>query len=369
MMVEQKTNYKIERVERNVLNRYRSLWDRHAHQLPDHYLNMHPDWLESWVSYRNTRIEALVITDDQGDLGMLFYTVIPRKLKGMIRIKSLRLAGIPDADWMDIFLPRPDDAAYSALWQALSELKCQEIILQNLHEDSAFLNFLRRKIPDVSRYLRPQTKCFYIDTNEHWEQYLSKEASKQFVRQDIRRLARRLGESTFSVEVRQSDLKHPEEDIRIIKHLHASSQRKQNRESPYSDKAGASFLRELITKLQDKPALRIYYLLLDGEVAAFISAYYYREVFYYWNIGYDTQYEKYSPSKFLLFHVLKACFEDHTREFNFMRGESYYKTKWTKKFRTNFQVKIYSGRGLAGLINRIRRVSLYGKNHVYKYHH
>ena len=63
-------------------------------------------------------------------------------------------------------------------------------------------------------------------------------------------------------------------------------------------------------------------------------------MYYAWNMAFLPDYAQFYPSGFLWSHMVRECHDKGLKEFNMMRGEAEYKTKWTKSARANAKFTI-----------------------------
>ncbi|EKE03561.1 MAG: hypothetical protein ACD_20C00184G0004 [uncultured bacterium] len=78
------------------------------------------------------------------------------------------------------------------------------------------------------------------------------------------------------------------------------------------------------------------YLKCDGKVIAYNLLVVNQEGMCYWNGGFDTDYEVYSPSKLLFNELIKYSFENNYKYFDFMRGSDPFKLQWTNEINLNY---------------------------------
>lgn len=76
--------------------------------------------------------------------------------------------------------------------------------------------------------------------------------------------------------------------------------------------------------------------------------FYIDKTFYFWNTAFLDNYKNFYPTRLLQYYVIEYMHQANYKEFNFMRGESVYKAKWTKTTRTNYRLRIYNSKNLYG---------------------
>ncbi|MDZ7267786.1 MAG: GNAT family N-acetyltransferase [candidate division KSB1 bacterium] len=318
-------------------------------------IHLRHEWLMSWATHLLPpgRLFVLRLRAGGETIGFAPLQIRRRRLRGMLPYRQLLFLGDPESDFADFIITRHRAEALQAILATLErEDAWAEILLHNIPETSPNLPVLRELLAGKNASIRPQTKCYYVDMQDKtWEQYLPT-TSKSFVQQDLRRLYNHLREREWQVV--ESPLQDIPRELAIIHHLHGCSQQRKGRQSYYADERYRAFIAGMITNLNRLGAIRLFYLLIDQKPAAFVLGFVFQRVFYYWNIGFDSAFEKLSPSKVLLAEVMKRCFQTGMQEFNFMRGDSDYKTRWTGSFRLNFQLRWLRETGFYGLLNKYR---------------
>lgn len=346
----------IERI--NTLAEFGSLreeWNRLLAASGSENIHLRHEWLYTWATHFLTNKDLLVLRIREGNESIGFVPLQLRtiRLKGMLPYRQVLFLGDPESDFSDFIVTRHREQVLRAIFARLrSRLTWGEMLFHNIPETSPNLHALKDILVRESAIAREQTKCYYIDTQAGtWEQYYAT-TSKSFVQQDLRRLHNHLRGKNW--EVVESPLRDISREIETIQFLHRCSQARKARSSYYASDCYRRFIAAMLQELKDFGESRLFYLLLDKKPIAFVLGFQFSKIFYYWNIGFDSAHQKLSPSKVLLAEVIQRCFQSGINEFNFMRGESDYKTRWTKQFRSNFQIRWLNERGFYGFFNQYR---------------
>lgn len=318
-------------------------------------IHLRHEWLYTWATHFLTNKDLLVLRIREGNESIGFVPLQLRtiRLKGMLPYRQVLFLGDPESDFSDFILTRDRERVLRTIFTTLNKrMQWGEVLLHNIPDTSPNLKVLKDILGHESATLREQTKCYYIDTQAAtWEQYYAT-TSKSFVQQDLRRLHNHLRDKNW--EVVESPLTDIPREIETIQFLHSCSQARKARGSYYASDRYRRFIAAMMEELKRFGEIRLFYLLLDKKPIAFVLGFHFRKIFYYWNIGFDSAHQKLSPSKVLLAGVIQRCFHSGVNEFNFMRGDSDYKTRWTKQFRSNFQIRWLNERGFYGFFNQYR---------------
>lgn len=318
-------------------------------------INQAFEWVMHWLNIFGKSTQLRII-QHQPTNTFLPLVIKNKRYKKIFPVKVIQFLGSPEADWCDIVSTGfKANEHLATIWKQALNTHWHEMLLHNIPEQSTLIPFLSALVKKNNKtILKPHTKCYYINTTGKWETYLQNQTSKQFVQQDTRRLFRRLNEAGLEVSLEKSTLNNIASDIAEMDKMNGLSQARKGRKSVYASKQRKLFIENLLTHLGPKNHVKLFYLCFNKQKVAYVLAFYHNNIFYYYNIGFNTAYKKYSPSKLLLYQLIKQCFNDNTTEFNFMRGESEYKLKWTKQYRVNYQFKMLNPKKI---INLFRSVS------------
>ncbi len=121
--------------------------------------------------------------------------------------------------------------------------------------------------------------------------------------------------------------------------LSAERQRADGHRSPLLNHPDQEFLREVLPLMGTHGQLRVGELRGEGELLAFMLAFYWQGVASTWNTQYKPLYASYSPGRLMLVRFAEQRFSEGCRELDFMRGEEQYKFEWTSHFRMNLALR------------------------------
>lgn len=333
-------------------------WDMIVSEHYPDYFNYRHKWFRLyWKNFNeNKKLSIIIFRDKEGKLvGIVPLCISKKKYKGIIPVKRAEFIADGKSDWNDfLYNPgvEPKDLIEKTFIYILQNQKCDELILHDLPEYSQTVEALKSKKFSYKSILKTQSICYFINTEGNYESYLTEETSKQHVRQDIRRLKRKLESQGIRAEIRMSQFNDPACDLETISSMHRKSQLRKGRISFFTDNRISGFYLDLMKEFREY--CQLYYYYFNEIPVSYVFGFRFNHRFYYWNIGFNTDYQQYSPSKLLLNEIIHRSFTDDTAVFNFMKGDTDYKGKWSKQYKTNVQFKLYNNKGLQGLINRFR---------------
>ena len=158
------------------------------------------------------------------------------------------------------------------------------------------------------------------------------DTSRRFVRKNVNLARNRLARAG-GYEVEATTSWEAERVLAEAAPLHAARQGELGRASLLSDPGGLAFLAETIRHHTGRGRFRAYWLRHRGRTIAYMLGFEERGVFHAWNMAFDPEAACFYPSRLLIHEILRDCHARGMREFDFMRGEADYKSKWTTRGR------------------------------------
>lgn len=116
------------------------------------------------------------------------------------------------------------------------------------------------------------------------------------------------------------------------------------------------FHRQLLPTIMKKGSIAIYSLSLGGQLAGVIYGYVYGRKYYFYQSGFDPQFASYSPGLVLMSFSIERVIQRGLCEYDFLRGEEAYKSKFTKNSRQTSRVEIWNNKAKRKYMDCIRRI-------------
>ena len=145
----------------------------------------------------------------------------------------------------------------------------------------------------------------------------------------------RLMRRRFDVEIGQLDSDQLHEGLEALFRLHTERWRKRWLPGVLSGDHTRAFHRELAMLFLKRGWLRFHALRLDGEIKAVLYCLAYKSKTCYYIGGFDPEMAKYSLGTVLTGYAIKQAVNEGCTEFDFLRGDEEYKTRWTDHGRMN----------------------------------
>jgi hypothetical protein len=109
----------------------------------------------------------------------------------------------------------------------------------------------------------------------------------------------------------------------------------------YNDKAFQDSILKALKVFEKNNMLDIFLLKINDEIASLNVIIKKEKIAFWWITGYNEKYHHYMPTRISIWFVLKHYLNQGFKEFNFMKGESEYKTYWTQTFYKLYRYEYY----------------------------
>lgn len=185
---------------------------------------------------------------------------------------------------------------------------------------------------------RAITICPYMDLPNSTEIFMSR--LKGDMRRNLRRRMKRLSEK-FRVEVKtQDDFNSIEQAMDAFYELHQKRWQTKGETGAFATKTLRNFHREVARHFAEKGWLSLHFLTVDDEPVAAIYSFEYKQKKYEYLTGFDPEYSKYSVANLLRLSIVEECIRKGLREYDLLRGNEEYKSRWNTKNRKNLEVQL-----------------------------
>lgn len=207
-------------------------------------------------------------------------------------------------------------------------------------------HFLRNTIQSTAPVIQNE-KNFntYFQTLKRKKRYnLNRERKKLFLLKDI--AIEKVNENTVPADL--------DKKLSELFRLHKLRARRKGIVSTFSGKRIYQFHRDIVHRFHQNGWLRLNFLSSQRQPVAAAYGFVFGGRYSYYQSGMDPAWEKLSPGKILIFEIIKEEFGRGTREFDFLGGQSSYKTFWANQSRHLSSVKLYNRnfKGIAACLSR-----------------
>lgn len=284
----------------------------------------------------------------RSDTSLLPYLVVAfhgAEILGVLPLvldQNAGLATFPSrlGDYWDMVIrgDNPDLAA-GLLNHALAfSSSCKKILLSRVRPDSNCVKAIPviASNPDIDcRYQKTDT-YYYIDLPETFEDYLS--SRSRSLRKRIRQARRDFDESQLVIrELLPSNydpIQLPELFLSLV------SARHKERCSLVRHAWVPLFMREVLPTIFSKGYMRLFAIFSGDRIIALHLYAVSTDAIGGWNGGFLDEAEHCSPGTLLVAHTIKQAIEMRLKEFDFMRGDEAYKSKWANNHRMVGEIEL-----------------------------
>ena len=293
-------------------------WDSVLNESPVGCLFLSQQWQEVWwQSFGGEReMTGFSLAGPDGGTGAI---------ASLSRLAdSISFVGSPDTFDYNDFLVRPgfEETFYPALLDILDGWDWNEFRLDSLIEHSPTLIHL----PDLARERGYLVETEYEDVTSgvhlpgDWEQYLALLNKKD--RHELRRKLRRLDTQT---EWNWYCLTTPEDVLGRFDDFLALMRTSSDEKADFMTPERERFFRALVRRMAELDQIRLFFMEMDGRLAASSLCFDYGSVRLLYNSGYDPSLSYYSVGLLLHAMCVKDAIEQGRSYFDFLRGPEPYK--------------------------------------------
>jgi CelD/BcsL family acetyltransferase involved in cellulose biosynthesis len=321
---------KIEKVD--TLSGFQSLkeeWEALLKNHPQPNIFLTWDWLFCWWKHfgRGKGLQILLAKNDQEKIMGIAPLYVTEERWGWQNLWQLKLLGTEpiSSEYLD-FLASPLNAK-AVISEFLTHLaKYSQLDLYSftdLGPNSNLLSYYSE--PKGGITLVPAEICPIINFPPTWEEYqlsLSKH-TRQYLRQIFK----------FFIEKKGGQLrKASAQDVETVLHklfeLHTRLWQSRGKSGGFLSQEKQKFHLEVARRFSENGRLGLYYLELDREIVSILYGFTYADTYYFYQSGFDLNYQKKSPGLAVLYYTIQDCFNSGRTSFDFLRGQEEYKSKW-----------------------------------------
>jgi len=302
-------------------------------------------WLYLWYKHFGAGQDLFLLVAEEGSgERMELVGIAPlmiyreRTVNGLVDYRTVRLIGHDFTDRNDFIVSAGQrEAIIDALADSLFARRSRwdRLVLRHLNDASPTFKPLCRALgrKGCRVEMAALATCPWIDVEGSFDDYFKTRGRN--LTGDVGRRWRRLRDAGIEPELQI--LSRLDEglldEIRVIDR--ARSEATVGRESVFLDELKRDFVAELIERLNESGAWRIYVFRHQGVLLSYYICYDCAGTLHFWVTSYNVAYEQYSLGKVLLKLVVEDCFRQGYQHFDFMIGDEEYKRRWTDRMSIN----------------------------------
>jgi CelD/BcsL family acetyltransferase involved in cellulose biosynthesis len=315
-------------------------------------LDNHPfltcEWLTSWWKHFGKGRELKLFTAESGGEVSLVIPVMysTRRAFGLRRCRA-EFVSASDSDYQVFLLTNFHEAARSInqlIKGIIDHSDADSLILREVPEDSVTARLLENVSEcgfGVSRSVT--NSCPYVPLPNSYEIFLETLGSN--MRRNLK-VWEKQALKDYKVEfVAYDKIGTIGEAMKIFFELHQKSQIAKGNCGLFSDGVKKSFHMDVANAFAKKSWLALFFLTFNDKPVSTVYCYEYNKKLYAYLCGFDPEYAKYRPGHLAFKNIIKYGIEKKLKEFDFLRGNEEYKTRWRTVVRNNLEFRILK-RGL-----------------------
>jgi CelD/BcsL family acetyltransferase involved in cellulose biosynthesis len=299
------------------------------------------EWLEAWWRHlgASRRLQLVSVRDHDELIAIAPLFVAPGPLGMFSRFEFLG-TGYAGSDYLDVIVRRGRER--ESLQALAGAIRTRKYALRLTHLPATSLaSRLAGSLAEDGWTVRAAEGglCAVVPLAGHsWDSYLRSLGASH--RANVRRRQRALA-AQFKVQF-QAVTTQPalQEALTALKAFHAWR---------FGTRGSTAFLTPGLREFHhDATAralaagwLRMYVLRLDDAPAAVMYGFLYNHRFYFYQHGFDAQYEPFSVGLVLMTLTLRAAIEEGAVEFDMLYGTEKYKALWATEYRPLVQLQIF----------------------------
>ncbi len=336
-------------------------WNALLHESDADCLFLTWEWLTTWWRHMGGDRRLSVVTVRLGSdlVAIAPFSISPARVREgrMLPFLEFLGSGFVGSDYLDIVARRGyEDCAVDALAKELILLAAGDtfmVRLTNVHRHECLAERLAISL-NARRWHFDESQtnvCPYIPLESHsWESYLASLGGE--TRYNFNRKWKRLNRD-FKVKFEAiSDQNRLTEAIAVLIAHHNARWSERGGSDAFHNEDLVTFHHELSRIVLAQGWLRLYVLWLDGQPAASLYGFLYRDKFYFYQSGFDASYEKHSVGFLTMGLAIREAIAEGASEFDLLHGDEGYKSHWTTRKRALGRIELYPSGATSAAVRR-----------------
>ena len=322
----------------------REEWDALLEASPSQCLFLTWEWLYTWWKHLGGDRSLCIITARSGDELVAIAPFALRQWRvGPLSFRALGFlgAGSVGSDYLDVIVRRGREREAV---RALAEYLVRERFVLELTrvKRSSYAVDLAAELAGQGWSLSETTTdlCPFITLSGHsWESYLATLGSEH--RYNFHRRFRNATKQ-FGLRFTQAGSASQRRDaLAVLVALHHQRWRERGGSDGLQTPALLAFHEDVSQRALDRGWLRLFVLSLQGEPAASVYGFRYRQGFAFYQAGFDPRFGKHSVGLIAMGLAIKSAIEEGADEYDLLHGNEPYKSHWAKEARELVRLELY----------------------------
>lgn len=347
---------KIERLER--FANIRDEWNELLGNSNSDCLFLTWEWVYTWWKHlaEERRLQILMARSGGRLVGIAPLAWRSRRWRRLLPFPALEFIGASSAgsDYLDFIIRRGEERqTLIALAEYLADNKLMLELPRVRNTVSNACGFAQETMRQGWTVAQLVTDvCPFIDLSAHtWESYLASLGSAH--RYNFRRRLRKL-EKEWCVSFEQVECEQMRAvALHMLIELHRKRWRERGDPGAFNTRGLVEFHEELSRLALERGWLRLFVLRLNGTPAAALYGFNYHGTFYFYQSGFDPEFNRYSVGLVTMGLAIRHALEERARIYDFLRGDEPYKSLWAHDRSELIRLELFPPCERAGLYRRI----------------
>ncbi|HEX8815437.1 MAG TPA: GNAT family N-acetyltransferase [Terriglobales bacterium] len=250
------------------------------------------------------------------------------------RGRKLVCLGMPQSDYCDFVSSHPQpEIPLGVAFEALlhSGIDWSECMLENLPPWSRLLAAAQKLRPRLKELIQisPTESCPTIIFGDRRDQILDELTGKKHTRRRLNKLNKAGKLNYRHIE----DQTEAQEQLKNFFQSHLERCALLGKTSSFEDPATCEFVQELIGQCDLKKEIRFSVVELNNQPIAWSIGFLLNGKFDFYQQTFSVAAEEYAPGEVLMYFLLEYARKNVDREFDFMRGEEFFKRRFATEVR------------------------------------
>jgi len=322
------------------------------------------EWLYNWWLVYGTGLNKLCILTVRDHERLLGIAPLYIHRGGIFFQKEIRFLGtnVACSDHMDLILYSGMEKEVTLLM--LSYLNERDDLwdtmrLTDIPRGSNTLTFIASSFQDKPMKIdETHTTCPYLKLSLPWEKVY--ESYSSVIKNSLARKLKKF-ERVYKgeiIEVGSDEDLNPYLDKLLF--LNTRRMKKKKLRSSFLQPHFVDFHRKIIKSLRETNEVKFIFLKVGNDLIAGIYLFTDHRRYYYYQSGFDPEWEKLSPGTLLFNYAIRDAHKHGKEEFDFLQGNEEYKYLWTQSYRHNTRISIYRRSALLRIVRHFEN----GKSRV-----
>ena len=332
------------------------LWNDLLHKSIDDDVFSTWEWISCWWKHFGThrQLRVLVARENEQIVGIAPLMISSYRFMKLGKVNKIELIGSPEADYNNFILVKNEQKCLKLFLDHLArQTDWDTLELADVREGTLLAELVRRQRTDYGLKLeeRVRTTCPYVNLPNTKDELIARLSCN--ARGNIRRTMRRLQEG-YRVEFRtHSEFGSIQDAMDLFFDLHEKRWASKGKSGAFASDTVRDFHRDVAKLLAEKGWLTLLFLIVNGEAVAAEYSFDYRQKMYGYLSGFDPRFAVYGVQTLVQLKTLEMCIATGIREFDFLRGDEEYKSRWGTQARKNLEISVVR----KGLLAKLQRLA------------